>query len=118
MRSLDNETAYWSISYENLVKIVKEEINEVKKLFKVQSNDDVYFDEEVDYDSVSHSMKETNNNNDYSYDNNICLKQTILDELDDNGYDEYGGYNEYDECDRDYYYCDGRYERRGFSMIN
>ena len=34
------------------------------------------------------------------------------------GYDGYGGYNEYGECDRGYYYRDGRYERRGSPLMS
>jgi len=37
---------------------------------------------------------------------------------DDSDDDGYGGYNEYGECDRGYYYHDGRYERRGSPMMS
>ncbi|GBB96310.1 hypothetical protein RclHR1_27210004 [Rhizophagus clarus] len=37
------------------------------------------------------------------------------DNLDDNGY---GEYNEYGECDRGYYYRDGRYERKTSPMMS
>ncbi|GBC35923.1 hypothetical protein GLOIN_2v1652170 [Rhizophagus irregularis DAOM 181602=DAOM 197198] len=37
---------------------------------------------------------------------------------DDDGYNGYGGYNEYGECDRGYYYHDGRYERKSSPMMN
>ena len=36
----------------------------------------------------------------------------------DDGYDSYGGYNEYGECDRGYYYRDGRYERKVSPMMS
>jgi hypothetical protein len=32
--------------------------------------------------------------------------------------DGYGGYNEYGECDRGYYYRDGRYERKTSPMMS
>ncbi|CAB4395256.1 unnamed protein product [Rhizophagus irregularis] len=37
---------------------------------------------------------------------------------DDDGYNGYGGYNEYGECDRGYYYRDGRYERKTSPMMS
>ncbi|CAB4395534.1 unnamed protein product [Rhizophagus irregularis] len=37
---------------------------------------------------------------------------------DDDGYNGYGGYNEYGECDRGYYYHDGRYERKSSPMMS
>ena len=40
------------------------------------------------------------------------------DESDDDGYDRYGGYNEYGERDRGYYYRDGRYERKVSPMTS
>ena len=40
------------------------------------------------------------------------------DDSDDDGYDRYGGYNEYGECDRGYYYRDGRYERKTSPMMS
>jgi hypothetical protein len=53
----------------------------------------------VYFDSTSQSVKETN-------------------ESDDDGYDGYSKYNEYGECDRGYYYRDGRYERKTSPMMS
>ncbi|CAG8728025.1 4522_t:CDS:1, partial [Funneliformis caledonium] len=50
--SLDDETAYWDTPYKNSARIVEEEANEVKKLPRVQSNDDIYFDEDVNHNST------------------------------------------------------------------
>ncbi|CAI2190646.1 19234_t:CDS:2, partial [Funneliformis geosporum] len=52
--SLDDKTANWDTAYENSARLEKEEVNEVKGSPRVQSDDDVYFDEEVDHDSASH----------------------------------------------------------------
>ncbi|CAG8671873.1 8981_t:CDS:2 [Funneliformis caledonium] len=54
MGSLDDETANWGTPYENSARVVEEEANEVKESPRVQSNDDVYFDEEVDHDTAPH----------------------------------------------------------------
>jgi len=40
------------------------------------------------------------------------------DESDDNGYDQYGRYNEYGKRDKGYYYCDRRYERKVSLMMS
>ncbi|PKB92157.1 hypothetical protein RhiirA5_445783, partial [Rhizophagus irregularis] len=79
----------------------KEEVNEVKESPRVQSDDDVYFGEEVDHDSAPHPVEETNDD-DCSHDNDSEEEMP-----DDDGYNRYGGYNEYGECDRGYYYRDG-----------
>ncbi len=42
-------------------------------------------------------------------------EEEMSDNSDDDGY---GGYNEYGECDKGYYYRDGRYERRGSPMMS
>ncbi|RGB43459.1 hypothetical protein C1646_737901 [Rhizophagus diaphanus] len=102
MRTLSYETAYCGTPYENSVRVVKEEANEVKKLLRVQSNDNVYFDEEVDHDFAPHLVKETNDNNDYSHDNNS--EEEMSDDLDDDRYNRYDEYNEYGKCDRGIYY--------------
>jgi hypothetical protein len=43
------------------------------------------------------------------------MNEEMPDESDDDGY---GGYNEYGECDRGYYYRDGRYERKTSPMMS
>ncbi|CAB5201968.1 unnamed protein product [Rhizophagus irregularis] len=96
--SLDDETANWGTSYENSARVEKEEVNEVKESPRVQSDDDVYFDEEVDHDSAPHSVEETNDDNDCSHNNDS--EKEMPDDSDD-GYDGYGGYNKYGERDRD-----------------
>ena len=40
------------------------------------------------------------------------------DDSDDDGYNGYSGYNEYGERDKDYYYRDGRYERKVSPMMS
>ncbi|PKY47011.1 hypothetical protein RhiirA4_462060 [Rhizophagus irregularis] len=45
-------------------------------------------------------------------------EEEMSDDSDDDGYNGYGGYNEYGECDRGYYYCDGRYERKTSPMMS
>ncbi|POG66038.1 hypothetical protein GLOIN_2v1660693 [Rhizophagus irregularis DAOM 181602=DAOM 197198] len=102
----DDETAYWGTPYENEARVEKEEVNESPR---VQSNDDVYFNEEVDHDSTPHPVKETSDND---------SEEEMPDESDDDEYDRYGGYNEYGECDRGYYYRDGRYERKTSPMMS
>ncbi|GES88773.1 hypothetical protein GLOIN_2v1030212 [Rhizophagus clarus] len=90
----DDETAYWGTPYENEARVEKEEVNEVKGSPRVQSNDDVYFDEEVDHDSTPHPVEETNDDNDCSHNNDS--EEEMPDDSDDDGYNGYGGYNEYD----------------------
>ena len=46
------------------------------------------------------------------------LSAIEVDESDDDVYDRYGGYNEYGERDRGYYYRDGRYERKVSPMTS
>jgi hypothetical protein len=41
----------------------------------------------------------------------------MLDDLDDE-YDRYGGYDEWGNCDRGYYYCNGRRERKTSPMMS
>ena len=53
------------------------------------------------FDSISQLVKETN--------------EWMPDDSDN---DEYGGYNEYGECDRGYYYRDGGYERKTSPMMS
>ncbi|RGB22690.1 hypothetical protein C1646_748454 [Rhizophagus diaphanus] len=115
MGDFDDETAYWGTPCENKARVEKEEVNKVKGSPRVQSNDDVYFDEEVDHDSAPHPVEETNDDNDCSHNNDS--EEEMPDDSDDDGYNGYGGYNEYGECDRGYYYCDGRYERKVSPMM-
>jgi hypothetical protein len=49
---------------------------------------------------------------------NSNSEDEISGDSDDDGYDRYGGYNEYSECDRGYYYRDGRYERKTSPMMS
>ncbi|PKY33606.1 hypothetical protein RhiirB3_394934 [Rhizophagus irregularis] len=90
-----------NLKKEILAGVEKEEVNEVKESPRVQSDDDVYFGEEVDHDSAPHPVEETNDD-DCSHDNDSEEEMP-----DDDGYNRYGGYNEYGECDRGYYYRDG-----------
>ncbi|PKB98629.1 hypothetical protein RhiirA5_98712 [Rhizophagus irregularis] len=113
--SLDDETANWGTPYENSARVEKEEVNEVKESPRVQSDDDVYFDEEVDHDSAPHPVEETDDD-DCSHDNDS--EEEMPDDSDDDGYNRYGGYNEYGECDRGYYYRDGGYERKSSPMMS
>ncbi|PKK57142.1 hypothetical protein RhiirC2_798605 [Rhizophagus irregularis] len=113
--SLDDETANWGTPYENSARVEKEEVNEVKESPRVQSDDDVYFNEEVDHDSAPHPVEETDDD-DCSHDNDS--EEEMPDDSDDDGYNRYGGYNEYGECDRGYYYRDGGYERKSSPMMS
>ena len=70
-----------------------------KMLLEDCAKDCEYFDKEVD--STPQSVKETN--------------EWMPDDSDD---DEYGGYNEYGERDRGYYYRDGGYERKTSPMMS
>ncbi len=117
--SLDDKTDNWDILYENLVRIEKVKINKIKKSFRIQLNDDVYFDKKVDHDSAPHLMKEMNDDNDCSHNNDSEKKMpNESDNSDDNRYDGYSEYNEYGEYNKGYYYCDRRYERRGSLMMS
>ncbi|CAB4387881.1 unnamed protein product [Rhizophagus irregularis] len=99
-----------------------------KMLLEDCAKDCEYFDKEVD--SVPQSVKETNKevvsqsggetNESKSDDENASddSEEEMPDDSDDDGYDRYGGYNEYGECDRGYYYRDGRYERKTSPMMS
>src|SRR5213595_836915 len=89
--------------------------------------DDVYFDEELDYDSTPQSVKETNEevvsqsvktDDDSNCNRNSDSEEEMPDDSDDDGYNGYGGYNEYDERDRGYYYRDRGYERKTSPMMS
>ncbi|RGB36024.1 hypothetical protein C1646_758637 [Rhizophagus diaphanus] len=73
-------------------------------------------DDEGDHDSAPNPVEETNGDSDCSHDNDS--EEEMPDESDNDGYDRYGGYNEYGECDRGYYYRDGRYERKTSPMMS
>ncbi|GES92571.1 hypothetical protein GLOIN_2v1030212 [Rhizophagus clarus] len=103
-RGIDDETLYEGTPYENEAKIEKKVVNKVKS------------DDEVDHNSAPHPVEETNDDSDCSHDNDS--EEEMPDESDDNGYDRYSGYNEYGECDRGYYYRDGRYERKTSPMMS
>ncbi|RGB28531.1 hypothetical protein C1646_767719 [Rhizophagus diaphanus] len=77
------------------------EMNLIKVNTTTSDDDDVYFGE-VNEEVLS-GPDNTHNSGFNSY---------------DDGYNGYGGYNEYSERDRGYYCCDGRYERRGSSMMS
>ncbi|RIA80254.1 hypothetical protein C1645_882268 [Glomus cerebriforme] len=99
-----------------------------------KTDDDVYFEESEetnvvtpakadDYDDVY--FDETNEVNSYDGDSNSCSdsnsddsEKEMPDDSDDDGYDRYGGYNEYGERDSGYYYRDGRYERKTSPMMS
>ncbi|RIA81226.1 hypothetical protein C1645_744682 [Glomus cerebriforme] len=53
---------------------------------------------------------------------NVKLKQIIEENVMHDArrfrYNGYGGYNEYGERDRGYYYCDGRYKRKTSPMMS
>ncbi|PKK57223.1 hypothetical protein RhiirC2_764018 [Rhizophagus irregularis] len=72
-----------------------------KMLLEDCAKDCVYFD------SAPQSVKETNEE--------VVLQSVKTDDSDDDGY---GGYNEYGERDRGYYYCDGGYERKTSPMMS
>ncbi|GBC18183.2 hypothetical protein GLOIN_2v1030212 [Rhizophagus irregularis DAOM 181602=DAOM 197198] len=89
---------------ENSARVEKEEVNEVKESPRVQSDDEnvpTGSDEEVDHDSVPHPVEETNYDSDCSHDNDS--EEEMLDDSDDDGYDRYGGYDEWGNRDRGYY---------------
>ena len=81
-----------------------------KMLLKDCVKDCVYFD------SAPHPVKEMNDDNNCSHDNNS--EEEMLDDSDDDGYNGYGGYNEYGERDRGYYCRDGGYERKTSPMMS
>ncbi|CAB5358579.1 unnamed protein product [Rhizophagus irregularis] len=80
----------------------------------VTPNDDMYFNETND--ANTHDGSSNSCNNDSDPDSNS--EDEMPDDSDDDGYNGYGGYNEYGECDRGYYYRDGRYERKTSPMMS
>ncbi|CAB4394003.1 unnamed protein product [Rhizophagus irregularis] len=99
-------------------------ITEAVTPVKVNVYDDVYFDDEFDRDLSNPIPQpdkgtneiETEDDSDCSHDNDS--EEEIPDDSDDDGYNGYGGYDEYGECDRGYYYRDGRYERKTSPMMS
>ncbi|PKC54155.1 hypothetical protein RhiirA1_477870 [Rhizophagus irregularis] len=85
--------------------------------YKMLLEDCVYFDstpkpvKETNEEVVSQSVK-TDDDSNCNRNSDVCLKQSMPDDSDDDGYNRYGGYNEYGERDRGYYCRDGRYERK------
>ena len=78
-----------------------------------KANDDLYYET----NEVKGSLRnQADDNSDCSHDNDS--EEEMSDDSDDDRYNRYGRYNEYDECNRGYYYCNGRYERRGFSIMS
>ncbi|GBB90731.1 hypothetical protein RclHR1_17790010 [Rhizophagus clarus] len=84
------------------------------KVNTIISNDDMYFNETND--ANTHNGDSNSCNEDSDPDSNS--EDEMPDDSDDDGYDRYGGYNEYGECDRGYYYRDGRYERKTSPMMS
>ncbi|RGB22060.1 hypothetical protein C1646_776711 [Rhizophagus diaphanus] len=78
------------------------------KVNTVTSDDNVYFGKA---NEVNKHDDDPNSINDDS-DSDSNSEDEISDNSDDDGYSGYDRYNEYGECDRDYYYCDGGYERK------
>jgi hypothetical protein len=70
----------------------------------------------VYFDSAPHPVEETNDDNDCSHDNDS--EEEMPDDSEDSDDDRYGGYNEYGERDRGYYYRDGGYERKTSPMMS
>ena len=96
-----------------------------KMLLEECAKDCVYFDKEID--STPQSVKETNEEvvsqsggetNESKTDNDSDSDDSEEEMPDDSDDDGYGGYNEYGECDRGYYYRDGRYERKVSPMMS
>src|SRR5215469_15774415 len=78
----------------------------------------------IDYDVVYFDngfepVKEMNDDNDSNRD--IDSEEEMPDESDsynDDGYNGYGGYDEWGNRDRGYYYCNGRRERKTSPMMS
>ena len=88
--------------------------NEVNssKVNTVTSDDNMYFDETNDANADDSNPNSIND--DFDFDDS----EEMPDDSDDDGYNRYNGYNEYGECDRGYYYHDGRYERKVSLMMS
>ena len=70
--------------------------------------DNMYFNKTNNANTHDSDSNSSNNDSDYNDSN----------DLDDEGYNGYGGYNEYGKYDKDYYYCDRRYERKGSLLMS
>jgi len=90
-----------------------------KMLLEDCAKDCVYFDsasvKETNEEVVSQSVK-TDDDSDCNRDSDS--EEEMPDDSDDDGYNNYGGYNEYGERDRGYYYRDGGYERKTSPMMS
>jgi hypothetical protein len=71
--------------------------------------------------------KKVNEANTNDRDSNLCNNDSdsdsnsedeIANNSDDDGYGGYSRYNEYDKCDRGYYYRNRRYERKTSPMMS
>ncbi|RIA85577.1 hypothetical protein C1645_830581 [Glomus cerebriforme] len=106
--SIDEETAYWGIPYEaGIEKENKTSASVVTPASRAKT--DMYFDEK---EEETNEIKSNNDSN--SSDSEEGMPN---DSDNDDGYGGYSGYNEY-ECDRGYYYRDGRYERKTSPMMS
>ncbi|PKC53870.1 hypothetical protein RhiirA1_508854 [Rhizophagus irregularis] len=86
---------------------------------KVNIYDDVYFDDEFDHNLPNPIPRPDKGTNDTeTEDDSDCNSEEEMPDDSDNEYDRYGGYNEYGECNRGYYYHDGRYERKTSPMMS
>ncbi|GBC35586.1 uncharacterized protein OCT59_029922 [Rhizophagus irregularis] len=90
-----------------------------KMILEECAKDCEYFDsapvKEMNEEVVLQSVK-TDDDSDCNRDS--YSEEEMPDDSDDDGYNGYGGYNEYGECDRGYYYRDGRYERKVSPMMS
>ncbi|CAG8830505.1 165_t:CDS:2, partial [Gigaspora margarita] len=77
--------------------MLESEVSELEAKIQIDY-EDVYFNNELDYNCAPHPVEEMNNDNDYTHDNNS--KEEIPDDSDNDGYSRYGGYNEYSESDK------------------
>ncbi|CAB4412672.1 unnamed protein product [Rhizophagus irregularis] len=90
-----------------------------KMILEECAKDCEYFDsapvKETNEEVVLQSVK-TDDDSDCNRDSDS--EEEMPDDSDDDGYNGYSGYNEYGECDRGYYYRDGRYERKVSPMMS
>ncbi|GBB92700.1 hypothetical protein RclHR1_20440003 [Rhizophagus clarus] len=111
----DQSNATEAVSAE--VSISLEAIDDYYKMILEECVKDCeYFDKEIDF--TSQLMKETNERTPDITDITRNYEKEQINMPDDSNDDEYGGYNEYGECDKGYYCHDGGYERKTSLMIN
>ncbi len=85
----------------------------------MDNNNDVYFDETNEKVSLeSDNMHDSNSNSCNDESDSDDSEDEMSDDSNNDKYNGYNGYNEYSECDKDYYYHDKRYKRKGSLMIN